>query len=181
MDRYQGIVPLEGVPSPAVWSALGELRDATDLPVDASAISLFATLLSGSQGAQVALCFYRQIVAAQRVREFGARDCDELEALCALARSRPESFLALADDLGHTGDVVGVDVSAGMLRVARSNARAAGCRVRFTVGDACALNEPDGDFDVVRAERTLQWIAEPLAAVAEMARVVRALRDAGGA
>ncbi len=84
-----------------------------------------------------------------------------------------EAALALADDLGDTGEVVGVDVSAEMLRVARANAGTAKCRVRFSVGDACALDEPDGYFDAVRSERTLQWIAEPLAAVAEMARVVR--------
>ena len=84
-----------------------------------------------------------------------------------------EAALALADDLGDTGEVVGVDVSAEMLRAARANAGAATCRVRFSVGDACALDEPDGCFDAVRSERTLQWIAEPLAAVGEMARVVR--------
>ena len=84
-----------------------------------------------------------------------------------------EAALALADDLGDTGEIVGVDVSAEMLRVARANADAARCRVRFAVGDACALNEPNGCFDAVRAERTLQWIAQPLVAVAEMARVVR--------
>ena len=47
------------------------------------------------------------------------------------------------------------------------------CRVRFTVGDACSLDEPDDSFDVARSERTLQWLADPAAAVAEMVRVVR--------
>ncbi len=60
-----------------------------------------------------------------------------------------------------------------MLRVARSNAGAARCRVRFTLGDACSLDEPDDSFDAVRSERTLQWLADPAAAVAEMVRVVR--------
>lgn len=84
-----------------------------------------------------------------------------------------EAALALADDLGVDGEVVGVDVSAQMLRVARSKAGAVRCRVRFTVGDACSLAEPDESFDVVRSERTLQWLADPTAAIAEMARVVR--------
>ncbi|TPW13378.1 MAG: hypothetical protein FD127_2063 [Acidimicrobiaceae bacterium] len=84
-----------------------------------------------------------------------------------------EAALALADDLGDDGEVVGVDVSAEMLRVARSRADGARCRVRFTVGDACSLAEPDDSFDVVRSERTLQWLADPTTAVAEMARVVR--------
>lgn len=84
-----------------------------------------------------------------------------------------EAALALADDLGTTGEVVGVDVSAEMIRVAQANADAARCQVRLSVGDACALDEPAGYFDAVRSERTLQWIAEPLAAIGEMIRVVR--------
>jgi ubiquinone/menaquinone biosynthesis C-methylase UbiE len=84
-----------------------------------------------------------------------------------------EAALALGEELGTTGEVVGVDRSAAMLRVARATARAAGRSARFSVGDACALDEPTGHFDVVRSERTLQWIAEPMAAIAEMARVVR--------
>jgi SAM-dependent methyltransferase len=84
-----------------------------------------------------------------------------------------EAALALADDLGGDGEVVGVDVSEQMLRVARSNAGTTRCRARFTVGDAHSLDEPDGSFDAVRSERTLQWLANPAAAVAEMARVLR--------
>lgn len=81
--------------------------------------------------------------------------------------------LALADGLGETGEVVGVDVSAEMIRGAQANAGAASCGIGFSVGDACALNEPSSSFDAVRSERTLQWIAEPLAAVNEIARVLR--------
>ncbi len=84
-----------------------------------------------------------------------------------------EAALELAQDLGEGGEVVGVDLSERMLRVARSNAGRAPGRVRFTVGDASALDEPDDSFDAVRSERTLQWLADPAAAVAEMVRVVR--------
>jgi SAM-dependent methyltransferase len=84
-----------------------------------------------------------------------------------------EAALALAVDLGDTGEVVGVDTSIEMLQVARASAGDARCRVRFSVGDACGLDEPSGSFDAVRSERTLQWIAEPLVAVGEMARVLR--------
>ena len=37
----------------------------------------------------------------------------------------------------------------------------------------CSLDEPDASFDAARSERTLQWLADPAAAVAEMVRVVR--------
>jgi ubiquinone/menaquinone biosynthesis C-methylase UbiE len=81
--------------------------------------------------------------------------------------------LGLAQDLGEDGEVVGVDVSEQMLRVARSNAGSTRCRVRFSVGDARSLDEPDDVFDAVRSERTLQWVADPAAVVAEMVRVAR--------
>ncbi len=54
-----------------------------------------------------------------------------------------EAALALAADLGVEGEVVGVDASAEMIAGARSRARAARCRIRFAVGDARALDEPD--------------------------------------
>ena len=84
-----------------------------------------------------------------------------------------EAAVALANDLGESGELVGVDSSERMLRVARRNAGAARCRVRFVVGDARSLDEPDDSFDAVRSERTLQWLAEPQLAAAELARVVR--------
>jgi SAM-dependent methyltransferase len=84
-----------------------------------------------------------------------------------------DAALALAEDLGDDGEVVGVDASAEMIAVARSRAGGARCRVRFAVGDALALGEPDDSFDVARSERTLQWLTDPQAAVVEMARTLR--------
>ena len=84
-----------------------------------------------------------------------------------------DAALALADDLGTTGEVVGIDVSAAMLAVARERSSAARCHVRFSVGDALALDEPAGSFDAARSERTLQWVADPRTAIDELARVLR--------
>ncbi|HEU5149802.1 MAG TPA: methyltransferase domain-containing protein [Iamia sp.] len=83
-----------------------------------------------------------------------------------------EAARALAEDLGPGGEVLGVDVSEEMLAVARRRAAGA-ATIRFEVGDAQGLDLPDGGFDAVRSERTLQWVADPGAAVAEMARVLR--------
>lgn len=85
-----------------------------------------------------------------------------------------DAALALAADLGTDGEVVGIDASAEMVLGARTRALTAPCPARFTVGDALKLDEPDHAFDVVRCERTLQWLTDPKAAVAEMARVLRA-------
>lgn len=84
-----------------------------------------------------------------------------------------EAALALADDLGPNGEIVGIDVSIAMLQAARQRAGAAACPVRFSVGDAHALDEPDRSFDAARSERTLQWLADPQAAVDELSRVLR--------
>jgi ubiquinone/menaquinone biosynthesis C-methylase UbiE len=84
-----------------------------------------------------------------------------------------DTTLALAADVGPSGEVVGIDASEAMLAVARERARDWPGSARFSVGDAMALDEPDGSFDVVRCERTLQWVSDPQAAVGEMARVLR--------
>jgi ubiquinone/menaquinone biosynthesis C-methylase UbiE len=84
-----------------------------------------------------------------------------------------DAAVALAADLAPGGEVVGIDASAAMLAVARERSVGARCPVRFAVGDAMALDEPDRSFDAVRSERTLQWTDDPEVAVSEMARVVR--------
>lgn len=84
-----------------------------------------------------------------------------------------DAALAFAPDLGAAGEIVGVDASAEMVHGARARAASVRCRTRFVVGDAGVLDESDRSFDAVRSERTLQWLADPAAAVAEMTRVVR--------
>ena len=103
-------------------------------------------------------------------QQLGLHDGQQLlDVGCGLG----DAALALAADFGVEGEVVGVDASAEMIAGARSRASAATCRIRFAVGDALALDEPDDSFDVVRSERTLQWLTNPEAAVAEMVRVLR--------
>lgn len=87
-----------------------------------------------------------------------------------------DAALALGADLGHDGEIVGIDASAEMVAGARSRARSASCRARFELGDAVELGEPGDSFDVVRSERTLQWLTDPEASVAEMVRVLRPRR-----
>lgn len=84
-----------------------------------------------------------------------------------------DACLALASSLGEDGEVAGIDASRQMITAASARATALSCRVRFSVGDAHALDEPDDSFDAVRSERTLQWLRDPEAAVAEMARVAQ--------
>jgi ubiquinone/menaquinone biosynthesis C-methylase UbiE len=64
--------------------------------------------------------------------------------------------------------VVVLDRSETMLREARRRGIAAA-----TEGDAAALPFPDGAFDGCWADRTLQHVADPVAAVGELVRVTR--------
>jgi len=99
------------------------------------------------------------VVAGQRLLDVG----------CGLG----DAALVLAAYLGSEGELVGIDASAEMIAAARSRAHLAPCGVRFTVGDALTLTEPEGSFDVVRSERTLQWLTDPEAAAAEMVRMLK--------
>ena len=66
---------------------------------------------------------------------------------------------------------VGVDSSRNLIAAARSRHAEAGCE--FEVADAAALPFPDGTFDAVRVDRSLQHIKDPGRVVREMARVAR--------
>jgi ubiquinone/menaquinone biosynthesis C-methylase UbiE len=59
-----------------------------------------------------------------------------------------------AASLGHR--VVGIDLSAKMLDVARSMGRADGVAVEFALGDAVAPGFPPGSFDAL-TNRSLIW------------------------
>lgn len=91
-----------------------------------------------------------------------------LDVGCGLA----DAARALAQQLGPTGEIVGIDASTAMLDAARGSWDAA-CPAHFELGDAQALEVPSESFDAVRSERLLQWLPDPQAAVTEMARVLR--------
>jgi ubiquinone/menaquinone biosynthesis C-methylase UbiE len=83
--------------------------------------------------------------------------------------------LESATRLGENGSVLGVDLSEGMLAVARARAvrAASGPRIEFRSMDAEAL-ELDGDsFDAVLSLFALFHFPNPLAALGEMRRVLR--------
>lgn len=87
-------------------------------------------------------------------------------------------------ELVAPGEVVGLDREASLFPAARAAAADRGLAgVRFGVGDAQALAEPDASYDVVHAHQLLQHLGDPVGAMREMRRVVRpggvlAARDA---
>ena len=79
---------------------------------------------------------------------------------------------ALAKLVGPGGTVVGIDGSRAMVEAARK--RHEGVEgLSFEVADASTLPFDDASFGACRTDRVLQHIADPLAVVREMARVLR--------
>jgi ubiquinone/menaquinone biosynthesis C-methylase UbiE len=72
-------------------------------------------------------------------------------------------------DLGH---VVGVDLNAGMLEVARAHTPATRVPIEWRQGDVCALPFPDRRFDVVLYQQGLQFVPDPGAALRDIRRVL---------
>ncbi|MCX4746974.1 methyltransferase domain-containing protein [Kitasatospora sp. NBC_01287] len=79
----------------------------------------------------------------------------------------------LAELVGPTGRVVAVDSSAQVLEQAAAHVAGRGLtNIEFAVGDIHRLTYPDGAFDVVHAHQVLQHVADPVAALRELRRVV---------
>jgi SAM-dependent methyltransferase len=67
------------------------------------------------------------------------------------------------------GSVLGIDASGGIIDAARRDHPA----VEFAVGDVYRLAFKDASWDIVHAHQLLQHVADPVAALREMRRVVR--------
>ncbi|HWI65657.1 MAG TPA: class I SAM-dependent methyltransferase [Symbiobacteriaceae bacterium] len=67
----------------------------------------------------------------------------------------------------------GIDISPGMVAVARAKAEGLGVNAEFRVGDAEHLPYGDGEFDLVICNSVLHWFKDRAAAVREMRRVLR--------
>jgi SAM-dependent methyltransferase len=78
-----------------------------------------------------------------------------------------------APRIGDAGRVVGLDVNAAMLAVARSLPPAAGAAIEWCEASALAMPLPDAAFDVVLCQQGLQQFPDRLAALGEMHRVLR--------
>jgi ubiquinone/menaquinone biosynthesis C-methylase UbiE len=78
-----------------------------------------------------------------------------------------------ASVLGETGHVVGMDVNASMLAMARAVPIPPGASISWQHSDAAAIAAPDASFDVLLCQQGLQYFAQRAAALREMRRVLR--------
>ncbi len=79
--------------------------------------------------------------------------------------------LALLDE-GFAGQIIGLDLSLGMLRQARDKLAPNSDQVHLVWQDASRLPFDDGVFDAVTCLEALEFLPRPLEALAEMVRVL---------
>jgi ubiquinone/menaquinone biosynthesis C-methylase UbiE len=120
--------------------------------------------------------YFRHISAQDSTQRVKRRTYDLLDAqrgahLLDVGCGLGDDVLALADIVGSTGRVVGIDHDPDLLR--RARAKAVPSHVEFIEAEAHRMPLPDASFDGVRVERVLQHVAGPDAVVAEVARVLR--------
>jgi SAM-dependent methyltransferase len=85
-----------------------------------------------------------------------------------------QTSVQLAERVGPTGDVVGLDISAPMLAVARARTPPPGAgRLSFVEGDAQTIDLAAGRFDAAFSRFGWMFFADPLAAFANIRRALR--------
>jgi ubiquinone/menaquinone biosynthesis C-methylase UbiE len=77
-----------------------------------------------------------------------------------------------ASRVGKQGHVVGVDLNAGMLAMARTLPQSSGASIEWKEGSATALPFPEAGFDVVLCQQGLQFFPDKRAALRDMHRVL---------
>jgi ubiquinone/menaquinone biosynthesis C-methylase UbiE len=77
-----------------------------------------------------------------------------------------------APQVGAAGRVVGLDLTPGMLAVARTLSSPVGALIEWQEGSAEALPFPDASFDVVLCQQGLQFFPDRMVALREMRRVL---------
>jgi ubiquinone/menaquinone biosynthesis C-methylase UbiE len=77
-----------------------------------------------------------------------------------------------APRVGTTGQVIGMDLNAGMLAVARTLPVPSGAPIEWVEGNAMAMELPDASVDVILCQQGLQFFPEKLSPLREMHRVL---------
>lgn len=119
------------------------------------------------------LRLWRELIGAGAWEHLGERFAAHVKDGAAVldAGTGTGEAIRLLLDRANPAEVVGVDVSKGMLHEAKKKIRDA--RVTFSVADIRHLPYPDRRFDVAVCTWTLETLADPAAAVEELLRVIR--------
>ena len=132
-------------------------------------------VFNASMGARLEVLYASPQIVAQRRRFRELLDVRAGESGVDVGCGVGHLTCELAEDVGATGRMTGVDASADMLAgaAARVSARRLDDRIALREGDATALGLPDASVDFVVAVQTYSYVPEIAAAIAEAARVLR--------
>jgi ubiquinone/menaquinone biosynthesis C-methylase UbiE len=78
----------------------------------------------------------------------------------------------VAQQIGNSGSITGIDLNEGMLEMARAQAAKMGAKVEWRQGDAGELPFDDTSFDAVLCQQGLQFFPDKAAVLREMHRVL---------
>lgn len=78
----------------------------------------------------------------------------------------------VAQQVGHSGQITGVDLSSEMLEVARKQTVSSGLAIDWIESDVVDLPCEDASFDVVFCQQSLQFFSEKLDVLKELRRVL---------
>jgi ubiquinone/menaquinone biosynthesis C-methylase UbiE len=121
--------------------------------------------------------YARQRGSASQLREYRRHAAELTRGLPAEARilevaPGPGYHAIELARLGHP--VTGLDISRTMVEIATEHARAHGVSVDFRHGDVTAMPFPDARFDLIVCQAAFKNFLDPVAALNEMHRVLRA-------
>jgi SAM-dependent methyltransferase len=77
-----------------------------------------------------------------------------------------------AERVGATGSVIGIDIAADMIDVAKSVPAPEGAAIKWRVADAASIPLPDGSVDVVLCQMGLMFMENRPAVIGEIRRVL---------
>jgi ubiquinone/menaquinone biosynthesis C-methylase UbiE len=92
-----------------------------------------------------------------------------LEAGCGPGTALPD----LAEVVGPSGRIMGIDPTRTLVEIARTRADRAGAHVSYSVGDIRRIELPDGSVDAAFCDKILTHVSPIPRALAELARVTR--------
>lgn len=115
-----------------------------------------------------------------REKGLAALAISEGESVLEIGYGTGHSLVALAQSVGDSGKVYGVDISDGMQKVSEKRVSEAGLsdRVELQVADTPPLPFADDTFDVVSMSFTLELF--PLDTIPEMLKEIRRVLKPGG-